>query len=99
MNNRKDVSKKLEVTVEQTITYIKDLIDGLKAGTVCIQEEDEYIALKPEEIILLEVKATQKKGKEKFQLELTWQKGDEMSQDIDLKITSKEPEVKETVLA
>ncbi len=92
MSAKKDVSMKGLVSSKEAIAYLQDLITCFKAGTVCVQQGEDFVTLKPEDMVLLEIEAEQKKDKEKFILEMTWRKGEELNGDIDLKITSKEPE-------
>ncbi|GMT49245.1 MAG: hypothetical protein IEMM0008_0784 [bacterium] len=92
MSSKQDVSMKGLVSSKEAAAYLQDLITCFKAGTICVQQGDEFVTLKPEDMVLLEIEAEQKKDKEKFILEMTWRKGEKLNGDIDLKITSKEPE-------
>ncbi len=77
---------------DQAVGYLEDLVAGLKAGRVCVQQEDRFVTLCPEGLISVEVEASIKKGKEKFELELSWRKEEQPQVPTDMKISASEPE-------
>ncbi len=94
---KREVSTKLIMDVSEVITYLQDLANSLKAGQVCVQQGNEFVTLKPLDLVKVEIEASQKKDKEKFTLEISWKNESETVGEINsLKITAKEPAVKKT---
>lgn len=54
------------------VKCLENIVAGIKVGALCIQQGKELVTLKPQNIVDVDIKATVKKGKEKFVLELTW---------------------------
>ena len=80
---------------EQVAVLLEDLARSIRKGTVCAQQEPEYLTLSPTDVIEVEFEAAQKKGKEKVGLELSWRQevlGEESASGF--KISAKTPEVK-----
>ena len=89
--NEVEVKKSLEI--EAAAAALEDLAASLRAGTICVEKGEQYVTLKPAEVVDLELKAAQKKNKNKFVMELTWREvlpADEAENEF--KISSKEPE-------
>ncbi len=92
MDKKKEVSMKGIIDRKQVVTYLQDLMTSLKNGTIVVQQGEEFVSLNPEDLIFLEVEAEQKKDKEKLIFELSWRKEQEANEEVDFRITSKEPE-------
>ncbi len=92
MSTKKDVAMKGIVTNQQAVTYLQDIVSSFKSGIICVQHGEEFVTLKPEDMVFLEIEAEQKKDKERIIIELSWKKGDVLNEGIDLKISAKEPE-------
>lgn len=93
MSEKREVSVKAVMDIAQVTGYLESLLDGIKAGSVCVQRgSDEFVTLKPSKRVEIEVEATQKKGKETFTLELSWRRGEVEEPKPALKISSQEPE-------
>ncbi|WP_018123481.1 amphi-Trp domain-containing protein [Desulfovibrio oxyclinae] len=73
---------------EEVVTYLEDLLDGLKSGSIVVSRDDEQVALEPAERMNVEVEAKVKKDKRKFSLELSWYD----DQESDVSISSEEEE-------
>jgi amphi-Trp domain-containing protein len=58
--------------VQDLITYLDDLTAGLKAGNIVVKQGDKSLNLTPPQMIEVEIKAKQKKNKDKFSMELSW---------------------------
>ncbi|SDB22589.1 amphi-Trp domain-containing protein [Desulfonatronum thiosulfatophilum] len=56
----------------QLVNYLEDLIASLKKGQICVRQDDQFVTLCPTRTIEVEVKASSKKDKEKFELEFKW---------------------------
>ncbi|AGW13279.1 amphi-Trp domain-containing protein [Megalodesulfovibrio gigas] len=73
-------------------TFLTDLVASFKERTICVQRGEEFVTLKPGELIELELEVLVKKGKQKLSLELAWR--DEVLTEVEapFKVSSKEPE-------
>lgn len=79
---------------DKVVAYLEGLIEGLKAGKVCVEKASEFLTVHPEENIYLGVKAKTKGTKETLSFELKWEKPIEREEEaLDLKISSIEPEI------
>lgn len=93
---KNSVKIKQMVNAQDISTVLSDMSKSFKDGTVCIQTGEEFVTLKPGALIELEIEASQKKGKEKLCIELSWRQVAEVSEDeSSLKITSEEPAIDE----
>lgn len=81
---------------EQVAVLLEDLARSIRKGTVCAQQDPEFLTLSPTEIIEVEFEAGQKKGKEKIGLELSWRLEMPVEETVgaSFKISAKEPEAK-----
>jgi len=79
--SKKEVKLKEAMSRDQVAAYLENLIAGLKAGKICVQQGEQFVALCPEQLINVEIQASVKKGKEKFEMELAWRK-EEASEEI-----------------
>jgi amphi-Trp domain-containing protein len=91
--SKKEVKLKGVMDCNQVIAYMEDLLAGLKNGKICVQQGEQFVTLCPEQMIEMEVQATVKKGKEKFEMELTWRREEAPSEMTDMRISSTESEV------
>lgn len=66
------VSFKEIMKPEQAVSYLRDLIRSLEAGSVTVRQGDTAMTLQARGYVELEVKAVIKKGKHKLDLELEW---------------------------
>lgn len=94
--------KKSEIKVKGLINgesicgVLSDLAQSFKEGTVCIENGQEFVTMKPGANIEFEIEASQKKGKEKLTIELTWRQVEEVVEgESGFKISSCEPEITE----
>ncbi|MCA1987487.1 MAG: amphi-Trp domain-containing protein [Desulfovibrio sp.] len=74
-------------------TFLTDLVASFKERTICVQRGEEFVTLKPGELIELELEVLVKKGKQKLSLELAWR--DEVLTEVEapFKVSAKEPEL------
>ncbi|TVQ97317.1 MAG: amphi-Trp domain-containing protein [Desulfovibrionales bacterium] len=91
--SKKEVKLKGVMETSQVVTYLEDLIAGLKEGTICVRQGEEFVTLCPDQKVDMEVKASAKKGKEKFEMELSWyrERAEEESQLITISSEEQEP--------
>lgn len=80
------VKFKQVISRDEAVTYLEDMLDSLKSGSLVVQRDDDQLVLKPSERLEVEVEAKVKKHKRKFSLELSWSE----DQGADLSITSEE---------
>ena len=88
--SKKTLSIKDKLECSQVVTCLENILAGIKAGTLCIQQGEEFVTLKPQSAVDVEIEATVKKGKEKFVIELTW-RSEREEKDKELRILSSEP--------
>lgn len=74
--DKKEVKMKGVMDRIQITAYLESLVLGLKSGVICVHQGKDIVTLNPEGPVEVEVKASSKKGKEKFEMELTWRKVD-----------------------
>jgi amphi-Trp domain-containing protein len=60
--------------LSEVIANLEKLTCDMKSGCVTIAAGDESLALSPSTLVNVEMKASQKKDKEKFALEISWKK-------------------------
>ncbi|WP_428569723.1 MAG: amphi-Trp domain-containing protein [Solidesulfovibrio sp. DCME] len=87
MDKDKDKSKiKIEGVMQLTevIANLEKLVSDMKAGQVSLSAGDEALTLAPSVLVNVEMKASQKKDKEKFALEISWKKHKEVDGFADL---------------
>jgi len=81
MEKDKDKSKiKVEgvMQLSEVINNLEKLVTDMKAGLVTIAAGEESLSLEPSVLVNVAMKASQKKDKEKFALELSWKKHKEL---------------------
>ena len=68
--------KKIEIEEVMTREKVADLLrkvsEGLRSGSVELQDDEETLTLVPSDILAVEIGAKQKKDKSKFSLEVSW---------------------------
>ena len=75
---------------------LEELAASLRAGKICIESDGEFVSLNPAEVLDLELKAGQKKNKNKLSLVLYWREIFPSEQvETVFKISSQEPEILE----
>lgn len=58
--------------LREVVAYLEDVVHNMKAGSICMTVGEDCVTLRPSSIVDVEMKATQKKDKEKFSLEISW---------------------------
>lgn len=90
--NKVKIDGTMELT--QVISYLEDLVGGLKAGSVHVQLGEETVVLRPGNIVECEIEVSQKKDKEELTLELCWKKDEKGSDTV--KISTSGPTIEIT---
>jgi amphi-Trp domain-containing protein len=69
-----DVTKEEHVSSEQLAKFFDDLAMGFRSGSVTMKQGMESITLTPPNVVFLEASMSQKKRKEKIELEISWKR-------------------------
>jgi amphi-Trp domain-containing protein len=92
---RSEVKIKRKMTAEAMVGILSDFVESFRQGTVCIQNGEEFVTLTPAGQIEMSMKAAEKKGKQKLEIEMSWEEViPEEAEKRDFKITPEEPELK-----
>lgn len=91
---KSEVKIKRTMEAEALADVLDDLVKSFREGTVCVEKGEEFVTLNPGGRIEMEMEAGQKKGKQKFSMELNWRQVDVQEEEAaDFKISSQEPEM------
>lgn len=91
-----EVKLKRTVDAENVAQILNDLADAIREGKVCVENGDEFVTLQTNQDnqFELELEASQKKNKQKFELELTWRIAPPKLEEAEsFKVSSNEPEI------
>lgn len=58
---------------ERVATYLEELANSLRAGTVVVRHGDQVVTLSPGEGLEMALEAAEKKGQQKLRLALEWE--------------------------
>lgn len=72
----KKINVKKTMKLEEVATYLEDLKKGFNSGMIVVEYCDEKVEMEVADLVNVEFKIKQKKGKNKFSLELSWLEGD-----------------------
>ena len=70
-----------EMSLAKAVLYLEDLVNNLRAGTLCLYSGEECLVLRPEPTVEFEIKASGKKKKGKLCLKLGWRSPKTKDQD------------------
>jgi amphi-Trp domain-containing protein len=87
-----EVSMKANMGLAQVVEYLETFISSLKQGKVYVEQGDNIIVLSPPDNVDVELEAVEKKGKQKFTLELAWRKKASSTSETGFKISATMPE-------
>ena len=73
-NDKNKIKVEGVMQLSEVIANLEKLIAEMKSGIVTIGAGEESLSLEPSVLVNVEMKASQKKDKEKFALELSWKK-------------------------
>ncbi|MBF0258937.1 MAG: amphi-Trp domain-containing protein [Desulfamplus sp.] len=94
---KQEMNIKHELSVEETVDLFNEIAKSISEGTISIEYGEKQITLKTGCRFDVMIEATQKKGKQKLNIELSWKDEDsKCSSKPVLKISSQEPIVEET---
>jgi amphi-Trp domain-containing protein len=69
-----DVTREEHVSSEQLAKFFEDLAMGFRSGSVTMKQGMETITLTPPNVVFFEATMSQKKRKEKIELEISWKR-------------------------
>lgn len=89
-----EVKLKRKMDPDAVGSLLSDLVDAFKQGTICIQEGAGFVTLNPASEIQVEMVAGGKKGKQKIEIELSWEEAPAVSsvEEPPIRISAEEPE-------
>lgn len=82
-----EISTENKVDVEIIADYLDNLAKSFRSRKMYVKKGNEILTLEPDNFIEMEIKAAQKKGKEKLSLKFSWFK--EIPDDEELIISPK----------
>jgi amphi-Trp domain-containing protein len=71
-NEKTKVNYELETTLDECISKLKGLVEGLEQRQLVLRNRSEAVELPPAAIISLSVQAKQKGHRESLEIELEW---------------------------
>lgn len=83
---------KANIAREQAATYLEDLAASVRAGTVALSQGDRQVVLNPASSMALELAVSDKKGRQRLELELTWYAAPETGGTDALTISAQAPQ-------
>ena len=86
--NKDKVEMKKTMAFAEAADYLAELHKHFKQGKIVIVQGEDHVVMTPPDHVTVEIEAKQKKGKQKFSLEVSWVE----SEAGDLTITDTEPE-------
>ncbi len=90
-NNKVKIDGAMELS--QVVTYLEDIVKGLKSGSVHVQLGQDSVLLHPTSVLSFEMEVSQKKDKEKFSFEMSWKKDDRSTEDVKISPTAPKVEI------
>lgn len=92
MGKSEKVKIEYESTLEldQAVSYLEKLLEGLKSGTLRVEKEAEAVTLHPRGPVTLEVEAKQKRERESFEISMKWHRVPESADEEVLTISDDE---------
>lgn len=82
----KKISIERRMELAQVVEYLENLAQGLKAGLVNLEHEDQTLALEVPGVVNVEIEAKTKKGKTKLEIEFEWRDVAESEAEVGLSI-------------
>ena len=93
-----EVNVKCKVETEVVANLLSDLAKNFREGKVVIQKGGSFVTLKPVGQIEVELEATEKKGKQRIEIQLSWKEEILLEQTEDeFRISGDEPCLNEEI--
>lgn len=77
--------------LEQVVSYLESLLDGLRSGTLHVEHESSAVTLHPHSPVKVEVEAKQKEDKESIEIEIKWYRQQTGERSEEFQIADTEP--------
>ena len=92
-----EVTVKCKMETDAVVSLLSDLVNSFREGKVVVQKGDSFITLKPAGPIEMELEATEKKGKQKIEIQLSWKEEapPEAEPDDEICICATEPAIED----
>lgn len=93
-HDKQELTVKGTMDIERAVGYLEGFTQALRGGTVTVEQGEKILVLKPKRTVDVEVEAVQKKGKERFVIEITWRTEEEIEEEPemeDMRISDREP--------
>jgi len=71
---KRQLCHRLDLDLPRAIQYLESLITSLRSGTVCVEQNDESVTLRPEPQVCFEIEARSGRNREGILVELSWRK-------------------------
>lgn len=88
----KKISLEMHSSRQEVVEYLEGLAEGLRAGTLALEQDERRLALAVPENLDMEIEAKVKKGKAKFSIELSWRDASQAERDLELSISAADGE-------
>ena len=89
---KNEVTVKCKMEADAVANLLSDMVNSFREGKVVIQKGSSFVTLKPAGQIELELEATEKKGKQKIEIQLSWKEEILLEQKEDeFRISTDEP--------
>ena len=73
-DDKNKLEYEVQTTLQEAVSYLEELLDGLKQAQVILKHRAEAIALQPSSVVTMSVKAKQKGAKESVAFEMHWKR-------------------------
>ncbi|WP_147822451.1 amphi-Trp domain-containing protein [Salidesulfovibrio onnuriiensis] len=70
--HKNKIDMKLSLSREEAISYLEDLLKSLKAGTVVVQEGEDFVSMVPGEQVLVNLGAQMDTDRNSFNFTMSW---------------------------
>jgi len=95
---KNEVTVKCKMEADAVADMLSDMVNSFREGKVVIQKGSSFVTLKPVGQIELELEATEKKGKQKIEIQLSWKEEILLEQKEDeFRISGEEPCLEEEI--
>ncbi|MGD9157411.1 MAG: amphi-Trp domain-containing protein [Desulfobacteraceae bacterium] len=89
---KNSVAMEKKMSASEVVSFLESIIASLKEGKIVIQQGTQFVVLQPEDLITVEVEASQKMEKGKLSIDIKWKQPEELQPEADILVSSVEPE-------
>ncbi|HAO20002.1 MAG TPA: hypothetical protein DCQ37_05600 [Desulfobacteraceae bacterium] len=91
MGKKNELKVERKISRDSALVLLEDLVKSFREGKACIQDGKSFITLKPAGDVDIELEASDKKGKQKLEISISWKEMPPNGKP--LKISSYEPDI------